>query len=82
MLDYFFYNLGSDNTCNAEIFVCVFFYSLAKVTMYAWLLERAWLVQADRTTRWKSKIYHFFIILFTFYIGICFLMVVTFIIII
>ncbi|KAH7042111.1 hypothetical protein B0J12DRAFT_213997 [Macrophomina phaseolina] len=49
----------SPSLCDASIFICLLFYLSAKVLQYHFLVERAHIVRAERTTRMQDKIYIF-----------------------
>lgn len=56
--------------------VCDIFYAGTKIAIYAWLIEKIYVVSSIRTTRWKSKAYRFHVCLMLPYIGICALMLI------
>lgn len=49
----------SPSLCDASILVCLLFYLSAKIVQYHYLVERAHIVRAKRTTRLQDKIYIF-----------------------
>ncbi|KAI8079156.1 hypothetical protein BDF21DRAFT_419557 [Thamnidium elegans] len=63
-------------SCFLSIMVCDIFYSGTKIAIYAWLIEKVYVVSSIRTTRWKSKAYRFHLVLMTPYIAIFTLMMV------
>ncbi|KAI9485368.1 MAG: hypothetical protein EXX96DRAFT_513918 [Benjaminiella poitrasii] len=63
-------------SCFLSIMVCDIFYSGTKITIYAWLIEKVYVVSSIRQTRWKSKAYRFHICLLLPYIAIFTLMLV------
>ncbi|CEP15213.1 hypothetical protein [Parasitella parasitica] len=56
--------------------VCDIFYSGTKITIYAWLIEKVYVVSSIRETRWKSKAYRFHLCLMLPYIAIFTLMLI------
>ncbi|KAJ8661270.1 hypothetical protein O0I10_003019 [Lichtheimia ornata] len=69
-------NDGNAVSCTMGILTCDVFYASTKITIYAWLIERAHLATAKRTTRRHSPLYRFNIALLSPYIGIFVLMVI------
>ncbi|KAI7874532.1 hypothetical protein K492DRAFT_174439 [Lichtheimia hyalospora FSU 10163] len=69
-------NDGNAVSCTMGILTCDVFYASTKITIYAWLIERAHLATAMRTTRRRSSLYRFNIALLSPYIGIFVLMVI------
>ncbi|KAI9363269.1 hypothetical protein BD770DRAFT_381167 [Pilaira anomala] len=63
-------------SCLLSIMVCDIFYSGTKIAIFAWLIEKVYVVSSIRTTRWKSKAYKFHLILMTPYIAIFTLMII------
>ncbi|SAL95501.1 hypothetical protein [Absidia glauca] len=62
-------------TNNGEL-TCDIFYSGTKILMYCWLIEKVWVVNAGRTSRWQTKSYRFHVLLLTPYIAIFSLMII------
>ncbi|KAI8987017.1 hypothetical protein BDB01DRAFT_784279 [Pilobolus umbonatus] len=68
-------NNGNFKSCLLSIMVCDTFYSATKITIFAWLIEKVYIVSSIRQTRWRSKAYRFHTILMLPYIGIFTLMI-------
>ncbi|KAL7310986.1 hypothetical protein PS15m_008810 [Mucor circinelloides] len=63
-------------SCFLSIMVCDIFYSGTKITIYAWLIEKVYVVSSIRETRWRSRAYRFHLCLMLPYIAIFTLMLV------
>ncbi|RCH90589.1 hypothetical protein CU098_009096 [Rhizopus stolonifer] len=63
-------------SCFLSIMVCDIFYAGTKITIYAWLIEKIYVVSSIRQTRWRSKAYRFHACLMLPYIAIFTLMLV------
>ncbi|KAI7893559.1 uncharacterized protein EV154DRAFT_501587 [Mucor mucedo] len=69
-------NNGNFLSCKLSELACDTFYSGTKIIIYAWLVEKVWVVSAARQSRWKTKSYQLHIIFLTPYIAIFTLMIV------
>ncbi|KAI8064628.1 hypothetical protein BC940DRAFT_305544 [Gongronella butleri] len=69
-------NNGNYMSCLLSEFSCDVFYAGTKITIYLWLIEKVWVVNAGRTSRWNTKSYRYHIILLTPYVGIFILMII------
>ncbi|KAI9349346.1 hypothetical protein BD770DRAFT_326996 [Pilaira anomala] len=67
-------NNGNFLSCFLSEVACDLFYAGTKIIIYAWLIEKVWVVSASREPRWKTKSYQLHMILITPYIGILALM--------
>ncbi|KAH8551896.1 hypothetical protein BGW37DRAFT_455832 [Umbelopsis sp. PMI_123] len=63
-------------SCTLSIITCDVFYAGSKILIYAWLIERIWVVQAVKTERMKTPLYRFHVGLLMPYFVIFSLMVV------
>ncbi|KAI8583959.1 hypothetical protein K450DRAFT_220797 [Umbelopsis ramanniana AG] len=63
-------------SCTLSILTCDVFYAGSKILIYAWLIERIWVVEAVKTRRLKTPLYRFHIVLLMPYFVIFSLMVV------
>lgn len=70
-------NNGNYLSCFLSIMVCDVFYAGTKIIIYAWLIEKVYVVSSTRETRWKTLSYRFHAALMLPYIGIFTLMVRT-----
>ncbi|KAI8093831.1 uncharacterized protein BX664DRAFT_330687 [Halteromyces radiatus] len=68
-------NNGNYLSCLLSELSCDIFYSGTKILMYCWLIEKVWVVNAGRTTRWHTKSYRLHTLLLTPYIVIFVLMI-------
>jgi hypothetical protein len=68
-------NNGNYTSCFLSIMVCDIFYSGTKIVMYAWLIEKVYIVSSARQARWKTMSYRFHSALLLPYIAIFTLMV-------
>ncbi|CAO3648665.1 unnamed protein product [Cunninghamella blakesleeana] len=57
-------------SCLAQNFTCDIFYPSTKILIYLWLIERVWIVKADRSPRLKNPLYIFHLLMLSPYIGI------------
>ncbi|KAI9309515.1 hypothetical protein BJ944DRAFT_258375 [Cunninghamella echinulata] len=73
-LNLVFTNNGNYMSCLLSILACDIFYSGTKIIIYCWLIEKVWVVNAGRTSRWQTKSYRFHMLLLVPYIGIFILM--------
>lgn len=69
-------NNGNYTSCLLSILVCDVFYSGTKIVIYAWLIEKIYVVTSTRKTRWKTMSYRFHLSLMLPYVGIFTLMVI------
>ncbi|CAO3595210.1 unnamed protein product [Absidia cylindrospora] len=67
-------NNGNFLSCLLSELTCDIFYSGTKITIYLWLIEKVWVVNACRTSRWQTLSYRFHVLLLTPYIAIFSLM--------
>ncbi|CAO3629579.1 unnamed protein product [Cunninghamella blakesleeana] len=63
-------NNGNFISCIFLNVACDVFYTGTKFIIYCWLVEKVWVVNASRTSRWKTKSYIFHMLLLSPYIGI------------
>ncbi|KAJ2955969.1 hypothetical protein NQZ79_g8130 [Umbelopsis isabellina] len=63
-------------SCALSILTCDVFYAGSKILIYAWLIERVWVVQAVKTKRMKTPLYQFHVVLLCPYFAIFSLMIV------
>ncbi|KAI9308471.1 hypothetical protein BJ944DRAFT_156189, partial [Cunninghamella echinulata] len=68
-------NNGNFTSCLLSEYACDVFYSGTKICIYCWLIEKVWIVNAGRTSRWDTLSYRFHILLLTPYVGIFALMI-------
>ncbi|CAO3636016.1 unnamed protein product [Cunninghamella blakesleeana] len=68
-------NNGNYTSCLLSEFACDVFYSGTKICIYCWLIEKVWIVNAGRASRWDTLSYRFHILLLTPYIAIFILMI-------
>ncbi|KAI8970333.1 hypothetical protein BDF20DRAFT_916150 [Mycotypha africana] len=61
-------------SCTLGMLACDFFYAGSKIAIYAWLIERCYLVTAVKTTRLKTPLYKFHLLLLCPYVVIFVLM--------
>ncbi|CAO3598520.1 unnamed protein product [Absidia cylindrospora] len=69
-------NNGNYLSCLLSELTCDIFYSGTKILMYCWLIEKVWVVNAGRTSRWQTKSYRFHVLLLTPYVAIFSLMII------
>lgn len=69
-------NNGNYLSCFLSIMVCDVFYAGTKIIIYAWLIEKVYVVSSTRETRWKTLSYRFHAALMLPYIGIFTLMLI------
>ncbi|KAI8890018.1 hypothetical protein K501DRAFT_207318 [Backusella circina FSU 941] len=69
-------NNGNYTSCFLSIMVCDIFYSGTKITIYAWLIEKVYIVSSARQARWSTMSYRFHVALMLPYIAIFTLMLV------
>lgn len=74
-------NNGNFVSCLLSIMVCDVFYSGTKIVIYAWLIEKIYVVTSTRQARLKTLLYRFHIVLMMPYTAIFTLMVTRYIII-
>ncbi|KAI9016545.1 hypothetical protein CLU79DRAFT_763206 [Phycomyces nitens] len=67
-------NNGNQISCLLSILACDVFYSGTKVMIYAWLIEKVWVVSATKSTRMESWLYKLHLVFLTPYIAIFVLM--------
>ncbi|KAI8890995.1 hypothetical protein K501DRAFT_235918 [Backusella circina FSU 941] len=68
-------NNGNFVSCFLSIMVCDIFYSGTKIVIYAWLIEKIYVVSSARLSRWKTASYRFHMCLLVPYIAIFILMI-------
>lgn len=66
-------------SCTLAMLSCDIFYAGSKIVIYAWLIERVYLVTAVKTPRFKSCLYKVHLLLLCPYVIIFALMVYTYI---
>ncbi|KAI8328837.1 hypothetical protein BC941DRAFT_444151 [Chlamydoabsidia padenii] len=69
-------NNGNYLSCLLAELTCDIFYSGTKILMYCWLIEKVWVVNAGRASRWQTKSYRFHVLLLAPYIAIFSLMII------
>jgi hypothetical protein len=67
--------LGNYLSCLLSELACDVFYSGTKILIYCWLIEKVWVVNAPRTSRWQTLSYRIHMLLLTPYVAIFSLMV-------
>ncbi|CEG80730.1 hypothetical protein RMATCC62417_15026 [Rhizopus microsporus] len=68
-------NNGNFTSCLLSVLVCDILYCATKIVIYAWLIEKIYVVSATRQSRWSNKSYRFNLGLLLPYIAIFVLMV-------
>ncbi|SAM04378.1 hypothetical protein [Absidia glauca] len=69
-------NNGNYLSCLLSELACDVFYSGTKILIYCWLIEKVWVVNAPRTSRWQTLSYRIHMLLLTPYVAIFSLMVI------
>ncbi|KAI8343988.1 hypothetical protein BC941DRAFT_2273 [Chlamydoabsidia padenii] len=69
-------NNGNYLSCLLSELACDVFYSGTKILIYCWLIEKVWVVNAPRTSRWQTRSYRIHVFMLTPYIAIFSLMVI------
>ncbi|RCH88074.1 hypothetical protein CU097_007928 [Rhizopus azygosporus] len=69
-------NNGNYTSCLLTVMVCDILYCATKIVIYAWLIEKIYVVSATRQSRWSNKSYRFNLGLLLPYIAIFILMIV------
>ncbi|CEP08590.1 hypothetical protein [Parasitella parasitica] len=69
-------NNANFTSCFLSIMVCDVFYSGTKLVIYAWLIEKVYVVSSTRQTRWRTMSYRIHVLLMVPYIAILTLMLI------
>lgn len=68
-------NNANFTSCFLSIMMCDIFYSGTKIVIYAWLIEKVYVVCSSRESRWNTLSYRFHVVLMLPYVAIFTLMV-------
>ncbi|KAI8369287.1 uncharacterized protein BYT42DRAFT_549003 [Radiomyces spectabilis] len=69
-------NNGNYISCILGLFNCVFVYTLTKMILYLYFIEKIYIISVPNASRFKSPLYIFNLVLLTPYLGLMILMIV------